>query len=269
MINKSSKLQTVKIRFRFALAEESGTSFQKQQIAIGLFMESNKNLLIKKVVRIILKYANPVRIYLYGSQANGEADKLSDIDIAYDDEHFKDEYLVSEEVGKLNTLIKIDVKNIAGSEERFKNRVKSTGRVLYSASKKMRAQDGLCSFSNALDRFISVIDREQEFKESGFEDVYLDLVVKRFEFTYEMSWKALKRYLSYLGIEARNPRMVFKEAYAQEMIDDESGWLEMIEQRNLSFHIYDETEIKEILDKRTIYRDLFLALRENLKTGLI
>lgn len=231
-------------------------------------MDTNRNLLIKEVVKIILKYANPVRIYLYGSQANGEAGKLSDIDIAYDDEQFKDDYLVKEEVGKLKTLIKIDIKNIAKSEERFKNRVKSTGRVLYSSSKKMRAQDGLYNFSNALDRFISVIDREIEFKESGFEDVYLDLVVKRFEFTFEMSWKALKRYLSYLGIEAKNPRMVFKEAYAQEIICNEDGWLDMIEQRNLSSHIYDESEIKGILDKRTFYRDLFLALRKKLQIDL-
>ena len=231
-------------------------------------MDTNRSLLIKEVVNIILKHANPVRIYLYGSQADGEAGKLSDIDIAYDDEQFKEDYLVKEEVGRLKTLIKIDIKNIAKSEDRFKNRVKSTGRVLYSASKKMRAQDGLYNFSNALDRFVSVIEREIEFKESGFEDVYLDLVVKRFEFTYEMSWKALKRYLSYLGIEAKNPRMVFKEAYAQEIISDEDGWLDMIEQRNLSSHIYDESEIKEILDKRMIYRDLFHALREKLKIAL-
>ena len=231
-------------------------------------MDTNRNLLIKEVVKIILKYANPVRIYLYGSQADGEAGKLSDIDIAYDDEQFKDDYLVKEEVGKLKTLIKIDIMNIAKSEERFKNRVKSTGRVLYSSSKKMRAQDGLYNFSNSLDRFISVIDREVEFKESGFEDVYLDLVVKRFEFTFEMSWKALKRYLSYLGIEVKNPRMVFKEAYAQEIICNEDGWLDMIEQRNLSSHIYDESEIKGILDKRTFYRDLFLALRKKLQLNL-
>jgi len=226
------------------------------------------NKLIKEVIKIILKYAKPERIYLYGSQANGEADSTSDIDIAYDDKNFRDNYLIKEETDKLETLIKIDIQNIAKSDERFRNRVKSTGKVLYSATKKLRAEDGLYNFSQALDRFINVVDREQKFKEDGFEDVYLDLVVKRFEFTYEMSWKALKRYLNFLGIEATNPRNVFKEAYAQSIISDENIWLDMIEQRNISSHIYDELEIREILDKKEKYKEAFVTLRDNIKQSL-
>lgn len=227
------------------------------------------NKLIKEVIKIILKYAKPERIYLYGSQANGEATKTSDIDIAYFDDNFKDNYLIKEDVSNLKTLIKIDIQNIAKSDERFRNRVKSTGKVLYSATKKLRAEDGLYNFSQSLDRFINVIDREKEFKESGFDDVYLDLVVKRFEFTYEMSWKALKRYLDFLGIEAINPRSVFKEAYAQSIISDENIWLDMIEQRNLSSHIYDELEISGILDKKNDYKEAFVRLRDSIKHSLL
>lgn len=231
-------------------------------------MNQSKNKIIKQVVQIILKYAKPERIYLYGSQANGEADKTSDIDIAYDDDDCKDNYLIKEEADNLTTLIKIDIKNIAKTEQRFKNRVKSTGKVLYSATKKLRAEDGLYNFSQALNKFINVTDSEKQFKEKGFEDVYLDIVVKRFEFTYEMAWKALKRYLSFLGIEANNPRSVFKEAYAQSIITDENIWLDMIEQRNLSSHIYDEFEIKEILDKKEDYKTAFEKLKYYIANNL-
>lgn len=227
-----------------------------------------KNNIINEIKTIILKYAKPTRIYLYGSQANGEATKSSDIDIAYDDENFKDHYLIDDEIKNINTLIKLDVKNIAKTEERFKNRVKSTGRVLYSSTKQLRAQDGLYNFSNALDRFVSAVDRYEEFKNEGFEDVYLDLIVKRFEFTYEMSWKALKRYLEFLGFEPKNPRATFKEAYSQGLIEDEDTWLEMIEQRNLTSHIYDESEIEEILNKRELYKETFLKLKAKLEAGL-
>ncbi len=150
----------------------------------------------------------------------------------------------------------------------LKNRVKSTGRVLYSSTKELRAQDGLYNFSNALDRYINVVDRFDEFKNEGFEDVYLDLIVKRFEFTYEMSWKAVKRYLDFIGLEAKSPRAVFKEAYAQQIITDESIWLDMIEQRNLSSHIYDESEMTEILEKKNIYKDAFVMLKNILQQGL-
>lgn len=228
-------------------------------------MNSNANNLIKSVKDIILKHANPERIYLYGSYADDTANQGSDIDIAYDDKNFKDHFLIAEEIESLKTLVKIDVHNIAKSEKRFKERVKATGKVIFSATIKLRAEDGLHNFSNAFERFSSIVAREVDLKEAGFDDIYLDLVVKRFEFTFEMSWKALKRVLSYLGIEAKNPRMVFKEAYAQEIINDEAIWLDMIEQRNLSSHVYDESEIKGILAKKEAYQKAFLALSVNIK----
>lgn len=231
-------------------------------------MKANKNSIINEIKTIILKHAKPTRIYLYGSQANGEAHEGSDVDIAYDDENFKDNYLIEEEIKNIHTLVKLDVKNIANTEERFKNRVKSTGRVLYSSSKQLRAEDGLHNFSNALNKFVNAVERYEEFKTQGFEDIYLDLIVKRFEFTYEMSWKALKRYLEFLGFEPKNPRMTFQEAYSQQLIADEEIWLDMIEQRNLSLHIYDESEIKEILDKKDDYKLAFLELKAKLEDGL-
>jgi nucleotidyltransferase substrate binding protein (TIGR01987 family) len=136
--------------------------------------------------------------------------------------------------------------------------------VLYSATNRLRAEDGLYNLTNALDKFVNIVDRKAEFEEEGFADVYLDIVVKRFEFTYEMAWKALKRNLSFLGVEAKSPRMVFKEAFLQNLIEDEEVWLSMIEQRNLSSHIYDEFEIREILDKTESYKQAFLKLKESL-----
>ncbi len=228
----------------------------------------NTTIIIKEVIKIILKYANPERIYLYGSMANGEADLTSDIDIAYDDKDFKDNYLIKEQADDIKTLLKIDIKNIAFTEDRFKNRVKSTGKVLYSATKILRAEDGLYNFTNALDKFINIVDRKVEFDQQGFADVYLDIVVKRFEFTYEMAWKALKRTLSFLGIEAKNPRMVFKEAYLQNLLEDEAIWLNMIDQRNISSHIYDEFEIKNILTKTENYKQAFIKLQENITKSI-
>ena len=50
--------------------------------------------------------------------------------------------------------------------------------------------------SNLMDD--SIIQKEVKALDTLIKvDVYLDMVVKRFEFAYEMSWKALKRYLGY------------------------------------------------------------------------
>ena len=74
--------------------------------------------------------------------------------------------------------------------------------------------------------------------EDGYGDVYLDLAVKRFEFTYEMSWKAVMRYLQYLGLDCCSPRECIMEAYAQTVIEDEKIWLDMIEMRNITSDTY-------------------------------
>ena len=231
-------------------------------------MKSSRFEIINQVKTIILKFAKPERIYLYGSVAEGENNETSDIDIAYDDPNFDKEYLIEEEIDKIQTLLKIDIKNIAKADERFKNRVKSTGKVLYSANKELRAEDALYNYEKAVNKFVNVVDNQERYKNEGFEDVYLDILVKRFEFTYEMAWKAIKRYLDFLGLEAKNPRMCFKEAYAQQIIKDEDIWLDMIEQRNLSSHVYDEYQIVEIIDKKEQYKQAFSALLKYLKAQL-
>jgi nucleotidyltransferase substrate binding protein (TIGR01987 family) len=224
-----------------------------------------KQNIINQVKEIILKFAKPERIYLYGSQANGEASPASDIDIAYDDKDFLDIEKINEEVDKIDTLIKIDVKNIALSGERFRNRVKSTGKVLFSSSKKLRFEDSLYNFEQSYERLRYVVERNDEFQIEGFSDVYLDVVVKRFEFTFEMSWKAIKRYLDFNGIDCKSPRACFKEAFAMGLIKDENIWFEIIEQRNLSSHIYDENEVSEILIKIKVYLSAFNELLNQLK----
>jgi hypothetical protein len=42
----------------------------------------------------------------------------------------------------------------------------------------------------------------------------------------------------------------------------------MIEQRNLSSHIYDEFEIKGILGKKEAYKNAFLLLKDNIEKGI-
>ena len=204
-------------------------------------------LIIREVRDIILRHAKPERIWLYGSRATGGATATSDIDIAFDDTDFKESWLIDDDLKRLPTLLKIDVKNISHTEERFRQRVISTGRVLYSASKKLRCEDGIYNFRRALGRFREALERKEALEREGFGDIYLDLAVKRFEFTYEMSWKAIRRCLDFLGIEAKYPRICFKEAYALGLLTNESVWLEMIEQRNLTSHVYNQDEVKGIL----------------------
>ncbi len=226
--------------------------------------------LIQKIKSIILQHAKPERIYLYGSHASSEAQEGSDIDVAFDDPDIGFDQLdaIEQAVKELQTLQKIDVKNLAQTSERFKHRVKSTGKVLYSHSKKQRFEDQLYNFNNALERFDTVVNDKNTFYREGFSDVYLDVAVKRFEFTFEMAWKAIRRYLDFSGIICKSPRACFKEAYTQGLIGEEAVWLEMIEFRNLSTHIYNEQEIQELLDYVASFSKAFNQLKDQLENQL-
>ncbi|WP_295404421.1 nucleotidyltransferase substrate binding protein [uncultured Thiocystis sp.] len=65
-------------------------------------------------------------------------------------------------------------------------------------------------------------------------------LIKAFEMTFDLSWKTLKDYLHYNGIDAIMPREVIKQSFANDLVADGQLWIEMLEDRNLMAHVYDE-----------------------------
>lgn len=71
-----------------------------------------------------------------------------------------------------------------------------------------------------------------------------DATIQRFEFTFEVVWKTLKLYLERQGHECGGPRATLKKAFAENLIptaEESDIWLQMLEDRNLTSHAYDET----------------------------
>ena len=114
------------------------------------------------------------------------------------------------------------------------------------------------NFSKALSRLQSALARVQD-------DVKIDVWIKRFEFTYEVWWKALQSALRELGIIATNPRDVFDKANKQELMDDKEIWLQMKDDRNDTSHEYDENKAKEIYTRIPSYAKEFALVLKRLK----
>lgn len=87
-----------------------------------------------------------------------------------------------------------------------------------------------------------------------------DGVIQRFEFTYELLWKSLKIYLENQGIIVRTPRDSFTEAFRINIISDEKIFLDMLEDRNNTSHIYDEEISKKIFNR--IKKNYELKIKE-------
>jgi nucleotidyltransferase substrate binding protein (TIGR01987 family) len=79
--------------------------------------------------------------------------------------------------------------------------------------------------------------------------IVIDGAIQRFEFTFELAWKLLRARLQYNGIEADTPRSAIKEAFKARMITDGDGWIDMLEDRNRTSHIYDEKAAAAIYKK--------------------
>lgn len=83
-------------------------------------------------------------------------------------------------------------------------------------------------------------------------------IIQSFEFTFELSWKTLKDYLESEGIMAATPREVLKQAFHVGFIKDGDAWIDMLEQRNLMSHTYDEknAELALSLIKNNYFKNI-------------
>ena len=97
-------------------------------------------------------------------------------------------------------------------------------------------------------------------------DSIRDGVIQRFEFCVELAWKTLREYLLDQGYtEINSPKSVMKQAFADGILDHEDGWLQLLDARNETSHIYDEATATTVFGNiRTIYVPLLKDLIQKL-----
>jgi nucleotidyltransferase substrate binding protein (TIGR01987 family) len=76
--------------------------------------------------------------------------------------------------------------------------------------------------------------------------IIIDACIQRFEFTFELAWKLLKDFFAIQSIFLNFPKEILKEAYAIGLIENEQLWLQMLNDRNLTAHTYNEKLADEI-----------------------
>lgn len=73
-----------------------------------------------------------------------------------------------------------------------------------------------------------------------------DGAIQRFEYTFELVWKTLRRLLLAKGLEVNNPRDVFRDAARQGWLQDPTIWFEFLKKRNLTVYTYNQECAEEI-----------------------
>ena len=95
-------------------------------------------------------------------------------------------------------------------------------------------------------------------------------LIQFFETTYELSWKLMKNYLEAEGfIDVKSPRSVIKKAFETELIKEGHTWMELLQDRNLTAHTYDEAKANQVEKLiREKYYPCILELHDDFKRKL-
>ena len=111
-----------------------------------------------------------------------------------------------------------------------------------------KLRQSIANLGHALDRLL-----ETQNESPGENPFLIDATIQRFEFCLELCWKTSKRMLAYEGIEVASPRATLKHAFQQNLLRDETIWLDMLDDRNRTSHIYSEQVAQEIFARIKTY----------------
>jgi|SRR5579872_2368363 len=121
----------------------------------------------------------------------------------------------------------------------------------------------------ALKKFSQAVERLGDAIAEPPSNLQADAVLQRFEFTFELLWKAVRIYLAETGgIEVSSPKGTLKAAFREQVIktEEEDLYLKMLDDRNTSSHVYDQQEANEIYARiRTTYLPAIKTLVSRLK----
>lgn len=120
----------------------------------------------------------------------------------------------------------------------------------------IRWKQRFANYTKALAQLGKFIEKGElnELEEQG--------IIQAFEYTYELAWNVIRDYLREQGNQnIHGSRDAIREAFNLGLISDGDGWMDMLKDRNLTAHTYNEEVAQAIAAHITTrYFSLFAAL---------
>jgi nucleotidyltransferase substrate binding protein (TIGR01987 family) len=121
------------------------------------------------------------------------------------------------------------------------------------------------NFSKAFQQLLKAYELAKTRQLSELENQGL---IQAFEFTHELAWNTLKDYIEHIGGQSLiGSKDTTREAFQKGLIADGNVWMEMIKNRNLTSHTYNENTSK-LITKNIIelYTPSFKEFSEKMKS---
>lgn len=113
-------------------------------------------------------------------------------------------------------------------------------------------------FAHALARLEEALARPEDA-------IVRDACIQRFEFTFEMAWRAIQARARAEGLDCVSPRDCFRTAFRLALIGQDARWLAMVEDRNRTTHLYDEETARKVYQALPGYVELLRGLLARLE----
>lgn len=231
----------------------------------------SKNV-VSKIVNVLAAYAEMIeKVVLFGSRARGDYKLTSDIDLAIKLRGNKNQLSnIIDDLSEENIIYTFDVIDYDNiSNEKLKGYIDIEGKTIFQTNSQGQVISTMNKVIDKLGDLEKAVKKLREAlkRDASQDDLVIDAVIQRFEFTYELSWKLMKAYLEYNGnLETTSPRRTIKEAFKDRIIIKGEKWLKMLNDRNRTSHTYDEEIAYEIyMNVKEEYSALFDGLLVEMK----
>lgn len=108
----------------------------------------------------------------------------------------------------------------------------------------------LTGFKKAIYSLTEALDWYKNRSTVAPSEILRDSVIQRFEYTYELAWKMMRRWLeANIGagyVDGISRKELFRMATEQRLIADPLKWFRYHEARNQTSHIYDESVAQDV-----------------------
>ena len=126
----------------------------------------------------------------------------------------------------------------------------------------------LSGLQKAVNPLANAIGYARTQSENVPQDIIRDSVIQRFEYSYELCWKFLQRWIKInVSPEDADPRTkkdLFRLAAKKQLIESPEAWFEFAEARNQTAHTYNEKNAEYVYQVALT----FLPEAENLLNSL-
>jgi len=126
----------------------------------------------------------------------------------------------------------------------------------------------LLDYRKALNRLKDAYSKATTSKGTEDYEFFRDSTIQRFEFSVELMWKTIKRFLeTHEGITCRSPKSCIREFFSAGYLTEKETLklLQVVDDRNRTFHTYHEEVAEEIFKHIGEYIPLMEKIWELMK----